>query len=672
MTKSPEKTDALALTDPIEARAAKLKAIRASGGNPYAYSFARDTRAGDLQAKYADLAPDTETKDVVAVAGRIMAMRNNGMFIDLHDPSGKIQVFCHKDTMSESERAKLDNFDLGDIIGAQGTIRRTPRGELSVRASSVEMLTKCLLPLPEKYHGLTDIEQRYRQRYVDLIVNEDSRDVLRKRSEIVDAMREYLKKQWGGIEVETPMLHPLVGGASAKPFITHHNTLDSDFYLRIAPELYLKRLIVGGFADCVFEINRNFRNEGISTRHNPEFTMVELYKAYTDVNDMMDLTEGLVKHLAKTVFGKEEFKVGDMTINVGGAWPRKSMCQLVHEATGVDFIAIADEQSARNAAKKLGVHVEPNAKWGQVVASVFEEKVEDTLIQPIHVTEFPLDISPLAKPHRNNLRLTERTESFMRGWEFANMFTELNDPADQRARFEEQVKAREAGDEEAAMYDEDYVTALEYGLPPTGGWGMGVDRLVMTLTGSANIRDVINFPTLKPLNKNESGRGYDSASRSYPAKQVALAQGASNWQTVDETQKRFVVVLNEKETDMGRLLNAAGHAMAGLVGGPAKAEDFVFIDYLDADKGVHPSISHYPVIVLKSKNSSQMGKIRAEAQAQNIACVDFTDTMTLGRSKEQVEATATKRGEELNYLALCLFGPTDKLKALTGKLSLYR
>lgn len=487
------------LTDPLVARKAKMDAVRAAGGNPYAYTFGRTHRAGDLQTKYADLATGVETEDAVAVAGRIMAMRNNGMFIDLHDPSGKIQVFCHKDSMNADELAKLDNFDLGDIIGVKGTIRRTPRGELSVRTSHVQLLTKCLLPLPEKYHGLTDIEQRYRQRYVDLIVNEESRDTLRRRSLITTALRNYLTTVWGGMEVETPMLHPILGGASAKPFVTHHNTLESDFYLRVAPELYLKRLVVGGLADCVFELNRCFRNEGISPKHNPEFTSAELYKTYTDVNDMMDMTEGLVRYVANEVFGTTEFKYGDNIIEVGQPWPRKTMCALVEEATGVDFMTIFDANEARAQAKKLGVHVEPTAKWGEVVAAIFEEKVEDTLIQPTHVTDFPLDISPLAKVHRDNPRLTERTESYVNGWEIANMFTELNDPADQQARFEEQAKAREAGDEEAQMLDEDYVTALEYGLPPTGGWGLGVDRLCMILTGSPNIRDVICFPTLKPI-----------------------------------------------------------------------------------------------------------------------------------------------------------------------------
>ncbi len=486
-------------TDPFLARQGKLKAAREQGQNPYAYEFRPTHKAGGLQEQYAALENGVETQDEVTVAGRVMAMRNNGLFIDLHDVTGKIQVFSHKESMDEANLAKLENIDLGDIIGATGTIRRTPRGELSVRAKTVDLLTKSLQPLPEKYHGLTDVETRYRQRYVDLIANDESRETLRKRSAIVAAIREYLTSEWGGIEVETPSLQPIMGGASAKPFITHHNALDAQFYLRVAPELFLKRLIVGGLSDCVFEIGKNFRNEGVSIKHNPEFTSVELYKAYTDCTDMMDMTEGLIRFIAQKVFGTYQFSYGETTIDFEKPWPRKSMCDYVKEATGIDFMAIESAEEARAAAKAAGIHTAANAKWGEVVAAAFEEKVEATLLQPAHVTEFPLDISPLAKPHRSKPRLTERTESYVNGWEIANMFTELNDPADQRARFEEQVAAREAGDEEAQMLDEDFIRALEYGLPPTGGWGMGIDRLVMILTGSTNIRDVICFPTLKPL-----------------------------------------------------------------------------------------------------------------------------------------------------------------------------
>lgn len=486
------------ITDPIEARYAKLEEAKKRGMNPYAYEFKREHKAGDVQAKYKDLADGAETEDTVVVAGRIVAMRNDGMFIDLEDASGKIQIFCHKASTPAEELEKLDIFDLGDIIGVKGLVRRTPRGELSIRAKEITLLTKALHPLPEKYHGLQDIEQRYRQRYLDLIANEDSRVALRARSKIISEIRKFIEENWDGVEVETPILHGIMGGASAKPFTTHHNALDNDFYLRVAPELHLKRLIVGGLADCVYEIGRLFRNEGISIKHNPEFTTIELYKTYTDYKDMMRLTEELVQHLAMMLYGTTKIKFGEKEIDVKAPWKRATMIDLVKEKTGVDFLKITDRDAAAAKAKELGVHVEPRWKWGEIVLAVFEEKAEADLIQPIHVIDHPLDVSPLAKTHRDNPILTERFESFINGWEIANAFTELNDPVEQRKRFEAQVAAREAGDDEAQMLDEDFVTALEVGLAPTGGWGMGIDRLVMLLTDSHNIRDVICFPTLKP------------------------------------------------------------------------------------------------------------------------------------------------------------------------------
>lgn len=484
--------------DPRAAKERKLQSLKDAGIDPYPHVFARTHRAGELQEKYKNLENGQETTDVVHVAGRVMAMRNSGMFIDLHDPSGKIQVFCHKESMSEDEMKNLEYIDLGDIIGAVGTVRRTPRGELSVRVTSVQMLTKTLAPLPEKHHGLTDIEQRYRQRYLDLIVNDESRQTLRLRSQIVSKIREFLTGM-GGLEVETPMLHPILGGASAKPFTTHHNALDNTFYLRIAPELYLKRLMVGGLADHVFEINRNFRNEGVSPRHNPEFTMIESYHAYMDYNDVMTVIEDMVRYVVMAVHGTPQIQFGDHTIDFGKPWERKSMCQLVQEKTGVDFMKIDTAEEARKTARALKVHVDDTANWGQCVEAVFGEKVEQDLIQPIHVIDHPFEISPLSKNHRDNPRLVERFESYCCTWEIANAFTELNDPKVQYERFMDQVAQREAGDDEAQMLDADFITALEYGLPPCGGWGMGIDRLVMILTNSHNIRDVICFPTLKPI-----------------------------------------------------------------------------------------------------------------------------------------------------------------------------
>lgn len=481
-----------------QGRIQKLTDLADKGINAYPYSYSKDANANDLQEKYKDLATGEETEDFYSVAGRIMAMRNSGMFIDLMDASGKIQVFCHKDNMSEEDIKNLKLIDIGDIIGVSGTIRRTPRGELSIKVKNYRLLAKALLSLPEKFHGLTDVETRYRQRYVDLIVNEESRQTLRKRSLIIQKIREYLTKQ-GFLEVETPMLHVQAGGATARPFVTHHNTLDMDLFLRIAPELHLKRLMVGGLSEKIFEINRCFRNEGIDTRHNPEFTLLELYQAYVDYNEMMALTENMVSTIAQEVLGTMKIQYGDKEIDLTPPWDRKTMLGAIKERTGIDFNQYYTAKEAAQQAEKLGVHTEPTDNWGQVLDKIFEEKVEPHLIQPIHIIDYPRDISPLAKVHRDNDRLTERFESRINGWEVANAFSELTDPIDQRGRFEAQAKAKAAGDEEACDIDEDYINALEYGLPPTGGLGVGIDRLVMLLTDSQSIRDVIAFPTMRKL-----------------------------------------------------------------------------------------------------------------------------------------------------------------------------
>lgn len=479
------------------ARLEKLAAIRAAGIEPYPYRFDRTWLAADIQTTYAELAPREETGVEVRICGRIRAIRNSGMFIDLHDSSGKIQVFSHKDFLTPEQLALVRLLDLGDLIGVVGLVRRTPAGELTVNASEVTILAKALLPLPEKYHGLSDVETRYRQRYLDLIMNAESRDTLRKRSLILTAMRSFLIAE-GFLEVETPMLHTISGGATAKPFVTHHNALDMELYLRIAPELHLKRLIVGGLSDKVFEINRCFRNEGISPRHNPEFTTLELYQAFADYTDIMRLTEAILEHVALAANGTSDTVVGDKVLSFKGPFARRSMADLVLDATGVDFLKLGDAASARDAARKLGCKIDGGENWGQALEAAFAQHVEHNLIQPTHVTELPRDISPLAKVHRTDPRLTERFETYANGIEIANAFSELTDPQDQFARFEDQMRQREAGNDEAQEMDIDYVTALEYGLPPTGGLGIGIDRLVMMLTNSPSIRDVIAFPTMRP------------------------------------------------------------------------------------------------------------------------------------------------------------------------------
>lgn len=478
-------------------RLVKLKALKDEGIMPYPSHFRKSCEIGDVIATFGHLENGQETQDEVIVAGRIYSIRNSGMFIDLRDPTHKIQIFSHKDFAPAEIFKIIPHLDMGDFIGVKGIVRRTPRGELTINAQEITFLGKSLLPMPEKFHGLADVETRYRQRYLDLMVNEEARETLRKRSQITSTMRQILTEQ-GFLEVETPMLHTIAGGAIAKPFETHHNALDMGLFLRIAPELYLKRLIVGGLSDKIFELNRCFRNEGISTRHNPEFTQVEIYWAYADYQDMMTLTETVIEQMVKKVFEKTSFEFGEHTLCFNAPWPRKSMCALVLEKTGIDFLEIRDLQDARNAAAKVGIETDKNDSWGKIVEKVFAEKVEHHLIQPIHVTEHPVDISPLAKVHPRDSRLTERFESYANGWELCNGFSELNDPIDQRMRFEDQVSNKEKGDDEAHAMDHDFVTALEYGLPPTAGLGIGIDRLSMLLTNSPSIRDVIAFPTMRP------------------------------------------------------------------------------------------------------------------------------------------------------------------------------
>ena len=479
-----------------QGRIDKAQTLREQGINPYPYKFEKTASAKELQEKYKNLAEGEETEDRYKVAGRVMAIRNSGMFIDLMDDTGKIQIFSHKQNIDPEKIKLLKLVDIGDIMGFEGDIRRTPRGELSIKVVDFEILTKSLKPLPEKFHGLTDVETKYRQRYVDLIINEETRDTFRKRSLIIQKIREYLAER-GFLEVDTPILQTVASGANARPFNTHHNALDMDMTMRIALELYLKRLIVGGVSERVYEIGKCFRNEGIDTRHNPEFTMIELYQAYADYNDMMELTENMVAHVAQEVLGTTKIKYGENEIDLTPPWDRKTMIGAIQEYTGVDFLTCSNLEEAIKLAETIDVYANDCDSWGKVIDQVFEEKVEPSLIQPVHIIDYPLEISPLAKVHRDNPRLTERFETRVNGWEIANAFSELSDPIDQRQRFEAQALSKANGDEEAMEIDEDFIEALEYGMPPTGGMGMGIDRLVMLLTNSQTIRDVIAFPTMK-------------------------------------------------------------------------------------------------------------------------------------------------------------------------------
>lgn len=475
-------------------RLEKLQELRDMGVDPFGGRFQRSTMAQTIKDQF-----DSFEGQAVQVAGRMMSKRRHGKagFANLQDFSGSIQLYLRQDDLGPDKYELFKKMDMGDIIGISGTVFRTQKGEMSIHVYDLTYLSKSLNPLPEKWHGLKDVELRYRQRYVDLIVNPEVKDVFVKRSRIIREIRNYLDER-GFLEVETPMMQPIPGGAAAKPFITHHNALDTELYLRIAPELYLKRLLVGGL-EQVYEINRSFRNEGISTRHNPEFTMLEIYQAYADFQDMMDLTEALISTVARQVNGSLQVEFEDKVIDFTTPWKRLPMLEAIKQYTGLDFMNILSDDEARQAASGLGMEPAPGAARGEIINEVFESFVEEHLVQPTFIFGHPVEISPLAKRNREVPEFTDRFELFVMQREIANAFSELNDPIDQRQRFQRQVEKRQSGDGEAHMMDEDYIRALEYGMPSAGGLGIGIDRLVMLITGSPSIRDVILFPTLRPV-----------------------------------------------------------------------------------------------------------------------------------------------------------------------------
>lgn len=513
------------LSEVLRVRREKLAALQQAGNDPFAQTrFDRTVYAQQIAEQF-----DQLEEKPVAVAGRIMSKRSMGKasFFDIADASGKIQIYIKLNVIGEETYEQFKKWDIGDIVGVNGEVFRTKHGEISIRATKAVLLSKSLLPLPEKFHGLTNTDLRYRQRYVDLIVNPEVRDVFVKRSLIIRELRTFLDSK-GYLEVETPVLHNIAGGAAARPFITHHNSLNIDMYLRIALELHLKRLIVGGF-DKVYEIGRVFRNEGMDTKHNPEFTMLEFYQAYSNYEDVMNLTEEMLRYVAQKVLGTTTVVYGDQEIDLGKPFARISMVEAVKKYTGVDFDAIQTLEEARAAAKEHHIQYEERHLKGDILNLFFDEFVEDKLIQPTFLTGHPVEISPLSKRDAVHPGYTERFELFITGREFANAFSELNDPIDQKARFEHQLELKAQGDEEATDMDNDFITALEYGLPPTGGFGMGIDRLVMLLTNQPSIRDVLLFPTMKPtaeeLAKKASAQPAPAAqpTAEQPAEAVAVS-----------------------------------------------------------------------------------------------------------------------------------------------------
>ena len=499
ITNHADPTDGAPLpSDERAMRLAKRQAMIDAGEEAYKRRFDQTHHAAELAERYADLEPGAVTEDEVSVAGRVVAIRDQGKvcFVVLRDGSGDMQLFCRVNVLGEQAWGDLKRLDVGDIVGARGTVLRTRRGELSVSPAEVVLLTKSCRPLPEKFHGLSDKETRYRQRYVDLVVNPEVKDTFAKRFKIVSAIRRYMEGL-DFVEVETPILHAVASGANAKPFVTHYNALGVDCYLRIAPELHLKRLLVGGF-ERVFEMNRSFRNEGMDYKHNPEFTTLEAYQAYTDLEGMKELCRGLFQACNDAIGGGDTIVYGGVEVNLGGAWPSRPMAELVSEVCGREVSMDAPVEELRELCRANGI--EPQDDWGagKLIFELYDEKVESTIVDPTFVVDYPVEVSPLAKKKEDDPRLTDRFELVIAGCEYANAFSELNDPVDQEARFRAQAEAKAHGDAEAMGYDRDYVRALEYGMPPAGGIGIGIDRLVMLLTDEASIRDVLLFPHMRP------------------------------------------------------------------------------------------------------------------------------------------------------------------------------
>ena len=488
------------LTEVLRVRRDKLAKLQEMGRDPFKVSrYDRTSNSTEIKGNFEEF----EGK-VVKIAGRIMSKRIQGKagFIDIQDQNGRIQCYVRLDRIGEEEYSIFSTYDIGDIIGVEGEVFKTKKEEISVKANEVVLLSKSLQVLPEKYHGLKDVDLRYRQRYVDLIVNPEVKDAFLTRTKALKALRSYLDER-GFLEVETPILNTIAGGANARPFVTHHNTLDIPMYMRIANELYLKRLIVGGF-DKVYEMGRMFRNEGMSIKHNPEYTAIELYQAYADYTDMMEITENVIAHMAEAATGSMKINYQGTEIDFTPPWRRMTMEECVKEYTGVDFSTINTDEEALAVAKEKGIEITPGMRRGEVINAFFEEFGEDKLIQPTFITHHPVEVSPLAKRNAEDPRKTDRFEAFANKWELANAFSELNDPIDQKGRFMDQLRKKELGDDEACDMDEDFINALEVGLPPTGGLGIGIDRVMMLLTNSPSIRDVILFPTMKPIENNQN------------------------------------------------------------------------------------------------------------------------------------------------------------------------
>ncbi|MAF31194.1 MAG: lysine--tRNA ligase [Magnetococcales bacterium] len=645
----------------IQIRQEKVNALRDMGINPFPNKFKPKHTCADLSKRFENDDKDTleNVTDSFTLAGRIMLLREFGKlaFFSLADASGRLQCSVSVDTTGKEQYDIFKKYvDMGDIIGVEGRMTRTQKGELTLAADRFEIINKSKRPLPDKFKGLSDTETRYRQRYVDLIMNDDVKETFKKRSQIVSAIREYMTEA-GFMEVETPMLHHKASGAAARPFETYHNALSMEMKLRIAPELHLKRLVVGGF-DRVFEINRNFRNEGVSVRHNPEFTMMEFYAAYWDYHDLMDFSAKLIEHCAIKAMGTTELTYGEHKVSLKAPFTKLSMKEAlltIGEVSEDDLVSI---ESMKAVAQKRGVQLSKWGDYGQCFLELFEELCEEKLIDPTFIYDYPTSTSPLSRPKDGAEEWTERAELFCVGRELGNLFSELNDPVDQANRFQDQIDQMDKGNDEAMAYDEDYVRALEYGMPYAGGMGIGIDRLVMLLTNQASIRDVILFPHLRP----ESG----SEAASNGAVPTAETDAGNK---LDTSNYKFVCVVNKK-AETGAVINAAVKMAAGL--GATFGGNLKTVTFKDASEAEHGNVPNVPVVVLKADNANKIRAVRALAEEEGVAYSDFNASMALGDATEQRKVLSALSDDDLDYQGICLFGPEDVVNQLTKKFSLYR
>ena len=645
----------------IQIRQEKVNALRDMGINPFPNKFKPKHTCADLSKRFENDDKDTleNLADSFTLAGRIMLLREFGKlaFFSLADASGRLQCSVSVDTTGKEQYDIFKKYvDMGDIIGVEGRMTRTQKGELTLAADRFEIINKSKRPLPDKFKGLSDTETRYRQRYVDLIMNDDVKETFKKRSQIVSAIREYMTEA-GFMEVETPMLHHKASGAAARPFETYHNALSMEMKLRIAPELHLKRLVVGGF-DRVFEINRNFRNEGVSVRHNPEFTMMEFYAAYWDYHDLMDFSAKLIEHCAIKAMGTTELTYGEHQVSLKAPFTKLSMKEAlltIGEVSEDDLVSI---ESMKAVAQKRGVQLSKWGDYGQCFLELFEELCEEKLINPTFIYDYPTSTSPLSRPKDGAEEWTERAELFCVGRELGNLFSELNDPVDQANRFQDQIDQMDKGNDEAMAYDEDYVRALEYGMPYAGGMGIGIDRLVMLLTNQASIRDVILFPHLRP----ESG----SEAASNGAVPTAKTDAGNK---LDTSNYKFVCVVNKK-AETGAVINAAVKMAAGL--GATFGGNLKTVTFKDASEAEHGNVPNVPVVVLKADNANKIRAVRALAEEEGVAYSDFNASMALGDATEQRKVLSALSDDDLDYQGICLFGPEDVVNQLTKKFSLYR